>query len=75
MNNPYALDYQITETIFDNLEYYFQEKINLDKDINPNINKNTSNKNTSNKNTSNYNIIDISNNILQLIKNLELTEK
>jgi hypothetical protein len=71
MNNPYALDYQLTETIFDNLEYFFQEKIDLNKDINSNINKNTSNSN----NLDNSNIVDISNNILQLIKNLKLIEK
>ena len=80
MNNPYALDYQINETIFDNLEYYFEDKINLNKDVNPHIiinNSNNANSNNANSNHANSNdaIIDISNNILQLIHNLKISTK
>jgi hypothetical protein len=72
MNNPYALDYQISESIFDNLEYYFEDKINLNKDINPHIIINNANSNHANSNDT---IIDISNNILQLIHNIKISTK
>jgi len=65
MNTPYMLDCQITENVSDNLEYYFQQKINLNH-------TSTIKNNSVVKNNS---ITDISNNILQLIKNLNLIEK
>jgi len=53
MDTPYVLDYKLNTTVEDNLEYYFQQKLNVEKSYNcVNTSKNIGNTSKNIGNTS-----------------------